>query len=56
MMRELPTVLLFAAFITMCILMFFLKGSKTYDDAAHLPLDEEVKDKLRKQQTKEESK
>lgn len=56
MIRELPTILLFAAFITMCILLLFLKNSKTYDDAAHLPLDEDVKERLRNQRNKEESK
>lgn len=52
-MRELPTILLFGAFIMMVILLFFLKGSKSYEEASQLPLDEDVREKLRKQQNEE---
>ncbi|MGY0399588.1 MAG: cbb3-type cytochrome oxidase subunit 3 [Ostreibacterium sp.] len=46
-MKELPTILLICTFIGMCILLLFTKNSKTYKDAASLPLDEDVKEKLK---------
>ncbi len=47
-MRELPTILLAFAFISMCILLLFTKNSKNYEEASKLPLDEDVREKLSK--------
>lgn len=53
-MRELPTLLLFFAFLSMCGLMLFLKNSKTYDHGAKMPLDEDIKEKLDTKNSDEE--
>lgn len=53
-MRELPTILLAFAFIGMCLLLLFAKSSKTYEDAAKLPLDDDVKEKLNNANNKED--
>lgn len=54
-MQGLPTILLFTAFIVMCLLLFFLKDSKTYDEAARAPLDDDIKEQLSKPTNEEQS-
>lgn len=54
-MQGLPTILLFSAFIAMCVLLFFLKDSKTYEEAARAPLDDDIKAEFGNQTNEEKS-
>ncbi len=46
-MRELPTILLFVAFLGLCALLFFVTDSKDYEDVSKMPLeDDDMKDKF----------
>lgn len=53
-MRELPTLILSFAFIGLCVLLIFSKSSKTYEDAAKMPLDDDVREKLDNAENKED--
>ncbi len=43
-MRELPTILLFVAFLGLCALLFFVTDSKDYEEVSKMPLEDDVKD------------